>query len=369
MIDPFAIAGLDELPSPSLLFFADRIEANLRHALAIAGDPGRLRPHIKTHKTREITALEIAAGISKHKCATLSEARLLAECGAREIFVAYPLVGPNCRRFVELALRFPHCELQAQADHPDAIAQLSRAAVGHDLQIPVLVDLDVGQERTGTGTLEAAIALYRQLAATPGLRPGGIHFYDGHNRDRSPEKRAAMAGVNLARAGELRERLQREGLPVKRVIASGTPTFPIYAASRFPDLELSPGTFILHDRGYRDRFADLAGFQPAAAVLCRVISRTGPTRLNLDVGTKAIASDPPFGERCQLIGLAPFTTLLHNEEHLAIDTATDSELRIGDTVLAIPEHVCPTVALYPSAWIVRQGKIADRWEIAARDRG
>jgi D-serine deaminase-like pyridoxal phosphate-dependent protein len=35
---------------------------------------------------------------------------------------------------------------------------------------------------------------------------------------------------------------------------------------------------------------------------------------------------------------------------------------------AIPWHVCPTVALYPEAIVIRGGRAAERIKIAARDR-
>src|SRR5690348_1017230 len=84
--------------SPGLLFYKDLIRRNIARAVAIAGDPARLRPHVKTHKTREVTRMEMDAGITRHKCATLAEAEMLAGCGVPDVLLAYNLVGPNCPR-------------------------------------------------------------------------------------------------------------------------------------------------------------------------------------------------------------------------------------------------------------------------------
>ena len=54
----------------------------------IAGDVARLRPHCKTHKMAAVTRMELELGITKHKCATLAEAEMLAECGVRDILLA-----------------------------------------------------------------------------------------------------------------------------------------------------------------------------------------------------------------------------------------------------------------------------------------
>src|SRR5260370_3569037 len=52
--------------TPALLFYKDVIRRNLAAAIAIAVAPERLRPHVKTHKTREIVRMGLEARISKH---------------------------------------------------------------------------------------------------------------------------------------------------------------------------------------------------------------------------------------------------------------------------------------------------------------
>jgi D-serine deaminase-like pyridoxal phosphate-dependent protein len=43
-------------------------------------------------------------------------------------------------------------------------------------------------------------------------------------------------------------------------------------------------------------------------------------------------------------------------------------LHVGDVLYGMPWHVCPTVALYSEAVIVRDGRAVDRWPIRARAR-
>src|SRR5690349_6100154 len=89
--------------SPALLFYKDLIRQNIDLAVRMAGGPDRLRPHVKTHKTREVVRLALEAGITKHKCATVAEAEMVAGCGASDVLLAYPVVGPNCGRVARLA--------------------------------------------------------------------------------------------------------------------------------------------------------------------------------------------------------------------------------------------------------------------------
>ena len=62
--------------SPSIVIFEDLLDANLVEMLRIAGGPERLRPHCKTHKMAEVIHKLLAAGVTKHKCATFAEAEM-----------------------------------------------------------------------------------------------------------------------------------------------------------------------------------------------------------------------------------------------------------------------------------------------------
>jgi len=56
------------------------------------------------------------------------------------------------------------------------------------------------------------------------------------------------------------------------------------------------------------------------------------------------------------------------EEHCVIESSQSDQLAIGDPIIAIPKHACPTSAVHQSATIISDGKVTDTWEIAARDR-
>src|SRR5438270_6293437 len=112
--------------SPALLFYKDMIRSNLARMILMAGGTARLRPHVKTHKTREIARMELEAGITKHKCATLAEAEMLAQVGAPDVLIAYPIVGPNCQRLARLMKKYPKTRFSALADHPQALATLGQ---------------------------------------------------------------------------------------------------------------------------------------------------------------------------------------------------------------------------------------------------
>lgn len=359
------------MPSPALLFYPALIRANIAEAIRIAGSPSRLCPHAKTHKTREVVQLELEAGISKHKVATIAEAELLADAGAEDIVIAYPMVGPNTLRLVQLMKKFPNVRFTSLIDNLDAAHAL--AATCNDAGVPgrecdVLMDIDCGQNRTGIAPGQAARELYCAAAAMPGLNVVGFHVYDGHQRAADFAERDRDVRDALAPVLKLRAELEDAGLSVPRMICGGTPSFPVYAAMDFPGLELSPGTFALHDVGYGDRFRDMSGFVPAAALLTRIVSKPTPDRLTLDLGTKAVASDPPAGQRCVVPEIPDANMVGQNEEHLIIQTPAADRFHIGDALYAFPMHVCPTSALYRAALVVEDGQVVGEWPILGRDR-
>ena len=286
---------------------------------------------------------------------------------AGDVFLAYNLVGPNIERAVRFLDAYADVRLAVTGDHPAPLAALGRAmeAAGH--RIGVILDVDTGLGRTGLAPGPEAVALYRDIAGTPGLEPAGLHHYDGHNHQRDLQERTRAVHECWSATAAFRDTLEAEGLAVPRIVAGGTGSFPVYAAMDDPAIELSPGTCVLHDAGYTQMFPDMR-FTPAALVLTRVISRPGRNRATFDLGSKACASDPPAGARLSFPDFPDAREVLQNEEHLVLESEAVDGLAPGDEALAIPTHICPTSALHKQAFVVEGGRVTGRWDVAARDR-
>jgi D-serine deaminase-like pyridoxal phosphate-dependent protein len=362
--DFYRVTNEEEIPSPALLLYRERIDHNIRAMISVAGAPERLRPHVKTHKLEQVVKAQTAAGITKFKCATIAEAEMTAGAGACEVMLAHQPVGPNIGRLLELQRRFPTTKFATITDAESVIQRLSAACTSAGTTLEVFLDLDCGMHRTGVVPGPEAARLYRMIAEAPGLVAGGLHAYDGHIRESDPEQQIAECEAAMAPVLSLREALLRDDLPVPHLVVGGSPSFAAHA--RHSDRELSPGTVILWDFGYGDLFPHLP-FVPAALVLTRVISKPGPNRLCLDLGHKAIAAENPH-PRVRLLELPSATTVSQSEEHLVIETPEADRFNIGDCLYGIPRHVCPTVALHAEAWIVEDGKAVARWPILARAR-
>lgn len=359
----YAINNLDAVDSPAFVVYPNRIRENVRRAVAAVPDVSRLRPHVKTNKTAEVSRILIEEGVTKFKCATIAEAEMLGMIGAEDVLLAYQPVGPKVARLVELTESYPRTKFSCLVDHADATRAISDAFARAERRLNVFVDLNVGMNRTGIAPADA-LPLYLLCDTLPGVQPVGLHAYDGHIRDADLAQRKEVCDAAFEPVAALRSRLEAQGKqPV--VVAGGTPTFPIHA--RRDRVECSPGTFIFHDWHYQVAFPD-QDFLFAALLVTRVISKVGAHAVCLDLGYKAVSSENPLAKRVRFLNAPEAEPLGHSEEHLVVNVGDNARHNIGDVFYGVPYHVCPTCALHDKAYVVENNRVTGSWEIVARAR-
>jgi D-serine deaminase-like pyridoxal phosphate-dependent protein len=359
---------LRELLSPSMIVFRDRVVSNIEMMVRMAGSVQRLRPHCKTHKMPAAAKLLLEHGITRHKAATIAEVEMLAQCGAADVMLAYNPVGPNIGRVIALVKKFPNCRISVTADHPTPLGQLAEAARDAAVTVSVFIDVNTGMNRTGVAPdSDAARTMARLINETEGVALAGLHVYDGHLKESDVNARRAAVLGNWQRVQAFRQHCEADGIRIPVLVCGGTPTFPVYCEFEDPEIELSPGTSIFFDTGYGQSFPDLP-FEPAAAVLTRVVSCPAADCITLDLGTKAVASDPPKGARVVFPDMPEAVQIGHNEEHLQLQFSGADRYQPGDAILGIPVHVCPTSALYDRVPVIKDGCVVDYWEVAGRNR-
>lgn len=119
---------LDQLETPCIVIDMARTEENVIRMQAEADAAGcRLRPHIKTHKMPLFTRMQLAHGAAGITCAKVSEAEVMADGGAEDIFIAYPMVGDfRIKRAIALAGRLKRLILAV--DSMECAVPLNEAA-------------------------------------------------------------------------------------------------------------------------------------------------------------------------------------------------------------------------------------------------
>jgi len=360
----YLVNDTNEITSPSLLVYPDRIEANIKRLIEIAGNVDNLRPHVKTHKMSEIIKLQMKYGIYKFKCATISETEMVAKCGATDILLAIQPVGPNIERFFKLKQAFPKIKISCIADNEDIIIKLSDMARKTGLETNVWLDINNGMNRTGVIPGEKASRLFKRIVDSPMLVAEGLHVYDGHIHEPDFILRQAICNDAFVPVKSLIEELESEGISPIKIIAGGTPTFPIHAQSE--EVETSPGTILLWDWGYSSSFTDMS-FLHAAVLLTRIISKPGKDLLCLDLGHKAVASEMPQ-PRIRLLNPEKYSIINHNEEHMVIRTVEAAKYKTGDVLYAIPWHICPTVDRHDTVYVIQNNIAIGQWTVDARKR-
>jgi len=359
------IDDVDNIDSPALVLYTDRVKKNVQALVNMVEDTSRLRPHAKTHKCTETTKLLLKAGVTKFKCATIAEAEMLAEAGAPDVLLAYQPVGPKIKRLLALAQKYPATLFSCLSDNVESLREMEKIFGTVKQALPVYIDLNTGMNRSGTPDAGLVLRMYEAAANMKWVKMMGLHAYDGHIRDADFAQRTQRCNEAYAQIEKLKDELVKKGFPEPVIIAGGSPTFPIHAKRK--NMECSPGTFVYWDKGYADLCPEQP-FIPAAVVLARVISLPTATRLCIDMGHKSISAENEISRRVYFLNAPELEPVSQSEEHLVVEAGANHAYQVGDVLYGLPIHVCPTVALYERAVTVEGGKKTGEWKTVARDR-
>jgi D-serine deaminase-like pyridoxal phosphate-dependent protein len=357
----YQVDNIEEVDSPALLVYPDRIRKNIELFKSFARDPALLRPHVKTNKSSAVSKLLLQAGITKFKCATIAEAEMLAMCDAPDVLLAHQPVGPKAQRLAGLAKVFKATRFSTIIDDHKIAKRLSDVFVAEGLSIPAYIDLNVGMNRSGIKT-ENAMALYKECMDLKGISIVGLHMYDGHLRDPDIAIRTTQCNAAFRPVEQLQQDLEKASGKKITIVAGGTPTFPIHA--KRGNVECSPGTFVYWDLGYSSLLREQA-FEHAAVVVTRVISKVDDETVCVDLGHKAIASENPLTSRVAFLDI-DVVAIGHSEEHLVLKVNKQSNLSVGDVLYGIPYHICPTVALHEFVHTIEGNRMTGTWNNISR---
>ncbi|HWQ15757.1 MAG TPA: D-TA family PLP-dependent enzyme [Roseiflexaceae bacterium] len=343
---------VDELETPQAVVDLERLEANIARLQAYLDEHHIAnRPHIKTHKIPEIAHMQLAAGAVGVTCQKLGEAEVMAQAGVKDILITYNLLG--AARLERLARLCRRARVSVTADSAVTVRGLSRAMSAAGLELEVLVECDTGGGRCGVQSPEEAAQLARLIAASPGLRFGGLMTYP-NSPGTDPFVRAA------------KELLAADGIAVARVSGGGSPV--MWQAHECREItEHRAGTYV-----YGDRKMVAVGAmrleECALSVVCTVVSRPTATRGILDGGSKAFSSDTLGLEGYGLILEYPAARIYgQSEEHGHVDfSACARAPEVGERVTVIPNHACVVSNLFNQVVGARRGAVEVVWPVAAR---
>jgi D-serine deaminase-like pyridoxal phosphate-dependent protein len=322
-----------------------------------------LRPHAKTHKCVEVARRQVARGAIGICAATIAEAEVFARAGIRGLLITAELTGKTkLSRFMKVLIEAPDTMLVV--DDPANAAELQNLARQQGLNVTVLIDLDVGQNRTGIAPGEPAVQLARAIAGCSNLELVGLCAYAGHIAhvaDLDSRTRASQQAWQSAL--QTRDALRRDGHDIRIVTGTSTGTYKIDAVISGLT-EIQAGSYVFMDAEYLGIHRD---FTPALTVLSTVIHRSGNKAI-VDAGLKAFATDRPFGP--EPLAMSGIRYQFAGDEHgrLLLNNPSDP-LKLGDMIRFILPHCDPNVNLYDKIHCIRSDEVVDTWPIMERSGG
>ena len=331
----------DDLPTPALVVDLAKARANVERLAEYLRPLGiAMRPHTKTHKSLRMAKMQLDAGARGLSVAKVGEAEVMSQV-CDDILVAYPALDPGrTTRIAELAKRIT---IRVAVDSQLAVDALAEAARAAGVTVGILVELDVGANRTGVQTVEQSLALATHIDRTDGARLDGLFYYPGHVRDDYEHKFKPVADKLEEAIGLWRS----HGLDVEIVSGGSTPSQ--YWSHLLPmTTEIRPGNGI-----YLDRNALSIGYctqqECAAKIITTVVSNTVPGKVVIDAGSKTLTSDLLLGATGHggygLIEQYPDAVIEGlSEEHGEVDVdGCAPPPKLGERLSVIPNHICVAV--------------------------
>jgi D-serine deaminase-like pyridoxal phosphate-dependent protein len=358
-----------ELPTPALLLDLAAFEANLRTLAESCKKAGcGFRPHAKTHKCPEIARRQVASGALGVCVATVPEAEAMVKADVRGVLLTSPIL--ELGKIARMAALAKTGDVLLAVGHARQVELLDEAARKAGATVDVLIDLDVGDRRTGILPGEPALELARLVARSKHLRLRGLQAYAGHaSHVVGFAEREKVSREAMGKAVSTRDLLAKAGLKGTILSGGSTGTYNIDGAIEGVT-ELQAGSYVFMDVDYRriggrDRQAVYGDFRPSLTVLTTVVSATHPDRVTVDAGTKAL--DTTVASRPEARHVSGLSYRPAGDEFGVVTAEEGAKLpRLGDRLEFIVPHCDPTTNLHDRIYAMREDRVEAVWPLAAR---
>jgi 3-hydroxy-D-aspartate aldolase len=363
---PQSLIGLRkaELDTPVLCLDRRRFERNLRTMLETVHAGGKAwRPHSKGHKTPAIAHREIGEGAAGITCAKVGEAEVFAAAGIHNILIANVIAGE--RKAERLAALCRWSTPIICCDHYVQAEPIAAACRRWGVTCRVLIDINIGMNRTGIRPGTDAFELAQAIDRLDGLELVGIMGYEGHLlklTDVEAKRRQIHEAIGILE--HCRDGFQRHGLRCDIVSAGGTGSVAITSQCAAVT-ELQAGGGVFGDPMYVNQ-CGLEGVQPALTVLATVISRPTLDRAILDAGRKATNPDI---QAPTVKGWPDAEVQFLSAEHCTLKLGPESQQwKIGDQVELVVGYADFTTPLHDEFYVFDEDRLEAIWPIWARGR-
>jgi D-serine deaminase-like pyridoxal phosphate-dependent protein len=327
-----------------------------------------LRPHVKTHKTAEIAALQTDPRSRAITVSTLAEARFFLDRGFDDITYAVPITPDKLPAAAEIAR--PARSFRLVTDHGDVVRAMEAFGRAGGVRFRLLLKVDAGYHRAGVDPAgEDAVPLARSIHLSEALDFDGILAHGGNSYScRGGKEIAAVARQERAETVRFAERLRQAGLPCPTVSIGSTPT-AVFGESFEGVTEIRPGNYVFFDRFQAD--IGTCTLDDCAATVITTVAGHYPdrNRMLIDAGALALSKDPgaetenrtEFGA---VVGHSDLRITSLSQEHGIVESEGPipfDRFPIGSRLRIIPNHSCLAAALFCEYHVAAGEEIVDRW--------
>ncbi|GMF14118.1 unnamed protein product [Phytophthora lilii] len=392
------MSSCDWMETPSVVLDEARLRHNIERMQALATSHHvNLRPHAKTHKTREIATMQLAAGACGLTVSKPSEALQFLQGdvpGLKSVVLAYPVVQSAKVQTVLEAAQKAGVEFLLTVDSPEGVDAAQKAAEACGCKLKLLIHIDVGYHRVGIEEDDPRLLELAQcIDKTDSLEFRGLLSHAGHAyRCKSVAECTEVAETERLIMVRIKEMLESNGISVPVVSVGSTLTEP--ARKSFEGItEIRPGNYVFLDRT-PVRMGLFTVQDVALSILVTVVS-SNKYNFIVDAGSKVLSSDGArsageFGSSC--FGLAFYekdfervvneptqnkTLLDDGQELVCFEVTSLSEEHgwiqkiegvpspaIGDHLVIVPNHSCVVSNLTDKFYV--KGKEPKSWKLLSR---
>ncbi|KAI9921714.1 hypothetical protein PsorP6_000754 [Peronosclerospora sorghi] len=235
---------MSALETPSVVLDDQRLVCNIDWMQSLVTSHNvTLRPHVKTHKTREIAAMQLAAP---------SEALefLRAEIrGIKTVTLAYPVVQADKIRQVLQVAQDMGVDFLLTIDSVQGLEAAEKAATATGCVVNMLLHINVGYHRIGIEHDEPLLFYLAQpMDKSERIEFCGLLSHAGQAYQcMSVAECAHVAEAELQVMVQIKDKLKTSGIPVAMVSVGSSFTEPV--RRDFTGItELRPGNYVFLDR-------------------------------------------------------------------------------------------------------------------------
>ncbi|MEO1982008.1 MAG: alanine racemase [Fuerstiella sp.] len=316
------------------------------------------RPHVKAHSQPKIAKTLVQYGACGVTAATVAEVEVMATAGIPSVLLAHIAVAEA--QLNRLAAASKQTNLLVTIDHYVQAERFSAAAQLAGVEFQVLIDIDIGMQRTGVRPRVDATRLAVAADQLPGISVVGIMGYEGHLltiADPAEKQKAIFDAMNALE--QTRDAMQHEGVCCDFVSAGGSGSFWI-TGQHEAVTELQAGGGIFGDLFYTQA-CGLQDVEPALTLTADVVSRPSLDRAVLNCGRKAVN---PVVHPAEVLDVTGATIDSLSAEHAVLSLeGTARDLKIGDSVRLVVGYSDHTILMHRHIHIYRGAEKVDVWPV------